>query len=255
MFGLVLKDFLSFAGAKEITIFDSKEANSGTSASGNITKPSWVSGLKEAKQAYTDLEQVYGLQKFSPEIALGKTIDLFYVDRNRFLERDDVTYGKVIRVGDGWLELDNGDTYAGYVIVAAGAWSSELVETPQIDKVMGVSLLFKKQEHKAKFNVWAPYKQSISYSQDDIVWFGDGSAIKHKNFEINSRIEATIQRASGHDLFSPYQINVGTRPYVKGHKNGYYAKVHPNTWVSTGGGKNGIVLAAIQSRRFIEEIS
>lgn len=252
LFGRLASDFLTEAGI-ENTVIDSEEKNSGTVASGNITKPSWVSGLGEpGKQAYKDLERLYGLEKFSAEIILGKHLDLFYVARPKILNKEHIT-GKVTAVGDGWLEL-NGEYKDGYILVAAGVWTEQLVDMPTIDNVTGVSFVFDKEEHKPQFSIWAPYKQSISYQYEDKVWFGDGTAIRNKNWQEEKRVADSLRRASEHGLTNPAETNIGYRPYVKGHKDGYFEQVADNTWVSTGGGKNGIVLAAIQAQKFLEAI-
>jgi len=261
MFGCLLRDFLAFSGIDDVTVIDSGEDFSGTKASGNVTKPSWVTGLgDDAKTAYTDLDQVYGLHQFSPEIGLGKTIDLFYVGRSNFQKEPDLN-AVVTEVGDGFVKTYNpiskieGGINDCIVVVCAGAWSDQLVKMPELDAMTGVSFMFEKpKEFKPTFNVWAPYKQSVSYSYQDKVWFGDGTAIKEKNWSIE-RVYRALERAADVGLESPYETHVGYRPYVKGHKNGYLAQVFENTWVNTGGGKNGIVLAAVQARKFMEWLS
>jgi glycine/D-amino acid oxidase-like deaminating enzyme len=261
MFGCVLRDFLAYSGVDDVIVIDSGEEFSGTNASGNVTKPSWVTGLGSfAKQAYTDLDRVYGLNKFSPEIGLGKTIDLFYVDKAEFAVPPNLN-SVVTEVGNGFVKTYNplskieGGINNVTVVVCAGAWSNQLVKMPELDAMTGVSFMFKEPpEYKPTFNVWAPYKQSISYSQHGYVWFGDGTAIKEKNWS-KERIYRSIERAADLGLTNPIETNVGYRPYVKGYKNGYLAQVYENTWVNTGGGKNGIVLAAFQARQFMEWLS
>lgn len=253
LFGRIAHDMLR-ANNIESIIIDSDKSGSGTSASGNITKPSWVSGLGDlGKQAYKDLDKLYGLEKFSPEIAFGKSIDLYYVPRTKILNKPHLIR-EVTEVGDGQLKIGE-QILQGKVLVAAGVWSGHLVPMPVIDNVKGVSFIFKEPSYKPKFSVWAPYKQAISYGHDSEVWFGDGTAIKEKNWDVLDRIAESLKRAQGHGLKNPIQVNVGNRPYVKGHKDGYFKKVYDNTWVSTGGGKNGIVLAAIQARKFLEAIT
>lgn len=254
MFGRIASDVLTTAGVENI-VFDSELRNSGTRASGNITKPSWVSGLGEtARQAYRNLDSLYGLEKFSPTIAFGKTIDLFFVPKVRMPYEKRIV-GNVTEVGDGYLVI-GGERKEGIILVAAGVWSEDLVSMPTIDSIVGCSFVFKKPNHTPQFSVWAPYKQAISYGYglDDRVWFGDGTAIKAKNWQ-KERIDSSLLRAVSHGLNNPIEINVGYRPYVKGHKNGYFTQVFPNTWVSTGGGKNGIVLAMIQAQQFLKEIT
>src|ERR1041385_7090136 len=108
LFGRIASDMLTEAGIDN-TVIDSGEQNSGSQASGNITKPSWISGLGDAgKQAYADLDQLYGLEKFSAEIILGKSLELFYVPRSKILNKPHIV-GKVTAVGDGWLTVNGED--------------------------------------------------------------------------------------------------------------------------------------------------
>lgn len=251
LFGRVASDMLTRAGIENI-VYDNEEPKAGSLASGNITKPSWVSGLGDAsRQAYKDLDDLYGLHKFSPEIALGKHVDLFYVPREKVIQKPH-TKATVEVVGDGWLRVD-GQPKFGPVLVAAGVWTSELVPTPAIQAITGVSFIFNKANHKPQFQLWAPYKQSISYSHDGQVWFGDGQAIRKENWNPSDRIDKALKHAKEQGLEDPIEIHTGYRPYVKDHKNGYFVQIYERTWISTGGGKNGIVLAAIQARAFLEE--
>lgn len=256
MFGRIASDLLK-ANNIESLIIDDDQPNAGTKASGNITKPSWITGLGDAaKTAYADLDSMYGLNKFSPKV-LNKTIDLFYVNREHFLSKQPDITGHVDAVGDGWLSIDQ-RVYQGKILIAAGVWSEQLVTMPTIDVLVGSSAIYQRPQHESQFSMWAPYKQAISYQYDtDKVWFGDGTAIKLKNWksEEDKRLKASEERAIKQGLLSPVETHVGYRPYVKGHKNGYFAKVHTNTWISTGGGKNGIVLAMIQAQQFLKEIT
>lgn len=254
LFGRVANDLLYREGI-ESTIIDAEKPNSGTMASGNLMKPSWLTGInKERDKAYEDLDALYGIETFKADIAFGKTIDLNYVARYKVVNGIHMK-ARVTDIGDGWAKLDNGGIIEGKILVAAGVWSDKLVKIPQIDCIVGVSFLFQQFNWQAKFKVWAPFKQAISYqSGHNSVWFGDGTAIKLKNFT-DQRIKDSLLRAETQGLIKPVETFTGYRPIIKGMKHGYFAKVYPNTWVSTGGGKNGIVLAAIQARRFLEEVS
>jgi hypothetical protein len=251
IFGRIAHDLLAANGYESI-IIDDKKSNAGSIASGNITKPSWVSGLPKAKQAYEDLDRLYGLEKFSPQIVPGKHIDLYYVPRPKTLLEPDIQ-DHVIHVGDGRIVTANNGVLSGKVLVAAGVWTEFLVQIPPMENIVGVSAIFQGASNP-RFSLWAPYKQAISYSHDNETWFGDGTAIKAKNFVEEERVKATLARAKRFNLTNPLEINIGYRPYVKDHKEGYFAQVYENTWASTGGGKNGIVLAAIQAKAFLESL-
>lgn len=253
LFGRIASDMLTREGIQNV-VYDSHEPKSGSQASGNITKPSWVTGLgDDAKTAYRDLDNLYGLHKFEPEVLAGRKIELYYVKRDDVINVPHVQ-ARIDWVGDGQIGVDD-KILSGPVLVAAGVWSSMLVKMPKIEPVTGVSFIFlKPQDYKPKFNVWAPYKQAISYADGNHVWFGDGQAIKDKNWK-EERVYTALERARGHGLEDrPLEVNTGYRPFVKGHKNGYFGQTANQTWISTGGGKNGIVLAAVQARKFLEEL-
>ena len=256
IFGQVAADFLRAEGIHDITIIDSGEKYAATPCSGNITKPSWITGLGDAaKLAYKDLDRLYGLIPVEANAPFGRKIQLFTVPQFKSLGN-----GKAIEIGNGWAKVDYGGAvveHKGVILVAAGVWSGGLVSMPSIEKIVGISLTFLERNKPAQFSLWAPYKQSISYQCSDTeVWFGDGTAIKVSRFWEPERVSASIKRAESHGLFlnSLNKTNIGYRPYVKGYKNGYFARVYENTWVSTGGGKNGIVLATVQARKFWEEL-
>jgi hypothetical protein len=88
------------------------------------------------------------------------------------------------------------------------------------------------------------------------VWFGDGTALIEKTWQAESvqRVASSIKRAEEYfGLKGKAKAVVGARPYVEDHKAGYFAQVGDRTWVSTGGAKNGTLLAAEQAAQFIEE--
>ena len=258
LFGRIASDMLSREGIANV-VYDSEEAKSGSQASGNITKPSWVTGLGDtAREAYRDLDQMYGLHKFEPQVLPGKTIDLYYVHRSDVIGLPHVKATANINA-QGHFEFEYVDgnrvEVTEPVLVAAGVWTDRLAHIPVMQPITGVSFIFRKPEgYKPRFNAWAPYKQAISYDDGNRVWFGDGQAIKDKNWK-EERVATALERARGHGLEDkPLEINTGYRPYVWKHKNGYFAQTGEKTWVSTGGGKNGIVLAAVQARQFMKEL-
>ena len=260
MFGQVAADFLRAKGLIDITIIDSREQYAATSCSGNLTKPSWITGLgKAAEQAYKDLDHLYGLIPIRAKAPLGRAVDLFAVPK---FKNNNAVNARVLEIEDGRIKLqypgeDPVWANSDIVLVAAGVWSGQLISMPPVEKIVGVSLTFLGKNHPAQFSIWAPYKQAISYQcSENEVWFGDGTAIKSSRFYEPERVAASIRRAESHGLFlnNLSRSCIGYRPYVKGYKNGYFARVYERIWVSTGGGKNGIVLAVVQARKFWEEL-
>ena len=172
--------------------------------------------------------------------------------------------GSVAKVGNGFVKLLGGETLKGTVLVAAGVWSGELIDMPAIRGLYGASVRFQAQLPHAQIHVYAPYRQSVAFQLNRReVWFGDGTALVKSTWEKEhaQRVVATINRGSaliGGDVgvarpVFKFKVAQGARPYVEGHKAGYFRRVSPLTWVSTGGAKNGTVLAAAQAAQFIEE--
>jgi len=134
--------------------------------------------------------------------------------------------------------------------------SSSLVKMPPIQALMGACLRPHVETTPASIYMYAPYKQAIAHTcAPGLTWVGDGAAILEKNWRTTERVELLRERAKV--LGVPPRggtYRVGARPYVEGFKAGYFKKVMPNTWVSTGGAKNGLVLAAYQAQLFLEAI-
>ena len=125
----------------------------------------------------------------------------------------------------------------------------------------GASLHIRMQLKEPVVETYAPYRQAVAFQQDkDTVWFGDGTALIDKTWaaESETREHNTAMRARKvlklERTHFHADVTAGARPYVEGHKGGYFVRVFPNTWVSTGGAKNGTVLAALQAQRFLEAL-
>jgi hypothetical protein len=129
---------------------------------------------------------------------------------------------------------------------------------PAIKGLYGASLRISGLKVDPAISVYAPYKQAVMFNiEPKTVWFGDGSALIESTWtkERKQRIEATADRAaklSGAIKGTRVKVTEGARPYVEGHKSGYLEQLSPKLWVSTGGAKNGTVLAALQALRFVE---
>lgn len=129
---------------------------------------------------------------------------------------------------------------------------------PAMRGLWGASLWYKGAQIDApRINVYAPYRQAVAYNLDkNTVWMGDGTALVEKTWKASeaARVQNTQYRAKGlFKLKGDPVVTVGARPYVEGFKQGYFVQAFPRTWVSTGGAKNGTVLAAYQAARFIQE--
>jgi hypothetical protein len=74
-------------------------------------------------------------------------------------------------------------------------------------------------------------------------WFGDGTALIQKSFTEDA-IQRTVSRAEELASITNGKVVSGMRPYTKGEKNGVFRILAKGLAVSTGGAKNGTILAA-----------
>jgi hypothetical protein len=192
----------------------------------------------------------------------GSLFSSDFVNPDKVMVKPDIK-AAVRSVSDGKVQLTDNEVLKGVVLVAAGIWSRNLVDMPVIRGLYGASLRFKNAQIKTPLlHVYQPYKQAIAVNLDSkTVWFGDGTALIEKTWfkEEAARLTATAQRAATQlkGNVTPNatpQAFKGARPYVEGYKAGYFERVHPKTWVSTGGAKNGTVLAAWQALKFVEAL-
>jgi glycine/D-amino acid oxidase-like deaminating enzyme len=262
LFGSIAATLARAEGHKVMVISD-KKSQAASGASGCVLAPSWLTSLERGQidVAMDVLKSLYTVHDLTFSTNLLKKFDAKRVDPKEVLVEPDV-FDKVDKVGNGFVSCGS-KTWKGKVLVAAGIWCEELLEgLPPMSGLYGASLLIPGKLEHPKIHVYAPYRQAVAFQMEkNLVWFGDGTALVQKTWMKRGAgsecIEATRRRAVALGLskacFDKVKINVGIRPYVEGHKAGYFEKVHSNTWVSTGGAKNGTVLAAWQANRFVKE--
>lgn len=261
LFGSIAATYARHRG-HNVTVISDLQPLAASKASGCVLAPSWLSSL-DASQVDAGmglLRDLYEVEDVTFNNVLHVPFKAQRVDPDVVLLKPDVM-GKVTKVGNGRVWLEDGTNpdqeLRGVVLVAAGVWSGDLVEMPRMRGLYGASVRFQAHLPHPKIHVYAPYRQAVGFQLNrKEVWFGDGTALIRKTWEPqrDGRIAATIER--GHQMIGAvgkHRVNVGIRPYVEGHKAGYFDKVSSQTWVSTGGAKNGTVLAAAQAARFIEE--
>lgn len=259
LFGAMAAKLCALNGFK-VTVIDSREKEAGSRAAACLMAPSWMAGLGKEKieKGMEVLNLLYKVVDIPFVVNKVKTVNIKHVKPSSILSLSripnvEVVKDKVVMVGDGGVETIKGRYYKGNVLVAAGIWSEQLVVMPDIKALTGTALHFT-QQTDPEVRVWAPYKQAVKFNiTPAVTWFGDGTSILRKNFD-DTRIEATVNRASKYGLKLPSRIIVGQRPYIEGEK-GYFRHILHNTWVSTGGAKNGTILAAYQAQQFLEAIS
>jgi glycine/D-amino acid oxidase-like deaminating enzyme len=252
LFGSIAAKVCAEHGFK-VLLIDNKKSEAGSKAAACLMKPSWLTMLdKESLTiANTLLRKYYSYKELTFQSSKAM-VQVGWVPPKEILCFSPIKE-TVLNVGDGTVTTDKG-IYKGNVLVAAGVWSGGLVDLPEIKALTGTALHFKGQT-KPTISIWAPYKQSVKFNLTaNKIWYGDGTSILRKNFSVE-HIDKTRNRAKSKDLYNPTKIIVGQRPSVAGHGGGYFKRTHKHTWVSTGGAKNGTVLAALQAYLFVKEIT
>lgn len=255
---------LARAEGHTVTVVSDDRPLSASKASGCVLAPSWLNSMERPaiETAMTVLGGLFPVHELEFQTAL-KPFKAKRVALEDVLVLAD-SYDHVTGVGNGIVRTVAGTEYRGKVLVAAGAWCKELIpDMPAIRGLYGASVVFKGvQLDVPRLSVWAPYKQAVGFNLDKKhVWFGDGTALIEKTWAKRGEqaAETTVRRGD-HMLYEAgkstidHKVTVGIRPYVEGYKAGYFERVHPNTWVSTGGAKNGTVLAAYQAAEFLRSL-
>jgi glycine/D-amino acid oxidase-like deaminating enzyme len=259
LFGSMAATLCRARGAS-VTVVDAGHPNAASKASGCVLKPSWLASLtdEQKENGFQLLRDLYDVEDRVLQTNLLVKLPVQHINPDKILIPADVQE-QVLSVSDGKVTLASGTILKGRVLVAAGVWSQELIEDmPNIRGLWGASVRYKNPPDWSvdRLHVYAPYRQAVALrigGKKGSVWFGDGTALVEKSWNTQTRGAASLERAR--DLFGLVggKLTVGVRPYVEGHKAGYFRRVTPNTWVSTGGAKNGTLLAAAQAVQFAEE--
>lgn len=263
LFGSIAARLAREAG-HTVTVIDASLPCAASKASGCVLAPSWLSSMERSQidTSLAILDEFFGLIPLELTPNLGKVFKAQRVNLSDVLVKPDMEL-IVDSVGNGVVSTPAGQFY-GDVLVAAGVKSFELLlprmgDFPRMKALWGASLTFNTQLKKsnARLHVYAPYKQAVAFNNGPKhVWMGDGTSLIEATWakQQDARVRDTMLRAKS--LFGlpavPLTVNVGARPYVEGFKAGFFGRLGPHTWVSTGGAKNGTVLAAWQAHQFVK---
>lgn len=253
LFGSIAAKLCEEAGFS-VRVFDDRREYSGSSAAGCVIKDEWLSsvGRERADKSLELLDRLYGLRSLEFKTAKSQTRG-FVLDPKLVLCEDRAQTERIEKASPGRIQTAAGNVYEGIVLIAAGVWSRALVgrRMPPVRALCGSSFEFD-GEQGAGIVTYAPYKQCTWFPRDGRTWFGDGTAILHHRY-VDAYNDRTLQRAATQGLRNPVRMNFGMRPYVA--PGGYLQSFGKNLWVSTGGAKNGCVLAAIQALEFVKGIT
>lgn len=275
--GGLFGSFAAILAAKaghNVTVFDDGREFAGSKPAACLMKPSWMSGLGEiGREGLKIVDETFGLRVIPFRFA-GATVDVFWVDPAEIF-REAARVSRLVvepvrEAGDGWLDMEYAQRRpGGTVLIAAGVWSFDLLRSyfwpvgkkPVMKSLVGAAFTFSGKPKEPTIRVWAPYKQLVSFEREPgTTWVGDGSAILAKNWTAERQADSLLR--CSHFVFPaplPGQVpllktQVGYRPYVEGYKAGYFAQLAPKLFVSTGGAKNGTVLAAYYAKKFVEAL-
>lgn len=247
----------------QVRIFDVLQPEGTASqASGCVLAPSWMTALdaQSIDSGLSVLDTLYGLRTIEFQTNLLAKFKAQQVDPDAVLNMLTEPY-RVTSVTDGEIRLETGDRLRGHVLVAAGIWSQALIPSmPKIKAFWGASVRFRTGNAPSRIKVYAPYRQAVGYQLNrSEAWAGDGTALVESTWirERDDRVRATVERGRALLELPPsakFGVRVGARPYVEGFKAGFYAQLAPRLHVSTGGAKNGTILAAAQANRYVREV-
>lgn len=252
---------LADAEGHEVTVIDNAEPWAASKASGCVLAPSWLSSLSsdEIATGMDVLASVATVHDVEFQTNLLKTFKAKRVNPSELLVQPDmVARVKSIAQG-GKVELEDGTKLQGKVLVAAGMASHALLpQIPRVRGLWGASLMVQGALDGPRIHVYAPYRQAVAFNMSkNRVWMGDGTALITKTWEKEqaARVEQTKSRAESlFGLSGKASVAVGARPYMDDAKKGFFAKVLTNVWASTGGAKNGTLLAALNAHKFVKEL-
>lgn len=266
LFGSIAAKLAREAG-HEVCVIDNKAPWAASKASGCVIAPSWLSSLSREQidtgmGVLNDLYTVHDIEFQTNALAKFKAKRIAPSD----ILGDPTIIGEVTEVLDGVVKfVIKGDTTVsamrGKVLVAAGIGTAgHLIKAmPEMRGLWGASMRFRGAIDCPRIHAYAPYKQAVAFQLNKReVWMGDGTALVDKTWRESreGRIDNTARRGASLFGLSLEQVKFaeGARPYVNGHKAGFFVKVTPNVWVSTGGAKNGTLLAAASAAQFLREL-
>ena len=266
LFGSIIGEALQMQG-RVVSYIDAMHPRAGSRPAACLMRPSWLAGMgkENYKKALTKLDELYGIQdvEFYTD-PLNKRVSVHWIPPHRILKYDQAIKGVITNIVIGEDEtcsvrarIDEKDyeIHPKLLIVAAGYWTKKLFVIPELKGLAGAAFAWCGLTLKNQINVWAPYKQIVTLNNwaKGYVWVGDGSAILSKNWG-KDRLKASLKRCAEYVQRSPGEARIfeGIRPSIKGVKTCFLEKTYANTWVATGGAKNGTAAAGWAAAQIVD---
>jgi hypothetical protein len=266
LFGSVCGAYAAKAGY-DVTYVDDRRPLAGSPPSAGLIKPSWLQGFGTAGHTGLKvLDELYGLEDLTFTMRPGGLkVKVHYINPRKVLAKN-VVHQRALQVSNGVVLLSDHSTLVGRVLVTAGVWCRELIKNmPPVQALAGSAFLYSGTVEHPTLELWAPYKQiKVFNCEPGIIWTGDSTGVKPESYTPSrqrasaERCERALAQAGAQGLVNPapylHGQVTGHRPLVSGSKEGYFSQVDPWTWVATGGGKMGSVLAGYHATRFVEAL-
>lgn len=219
-------------------------------ASSNLTMPSWLNSLGEVGQeGFKALQEDWPIREIL--FNSGK-IAAYHLAMDDVLWRMSINK-TIVKVSNGSVQTSEGEQIEGTIVVAAGIWCSELLNI-ELKALTGHTLLFRGQWPDPILELWAPYRHlKVFQWLEDIIMFGDSTAILHKNYDADKYEIASLARARRLGLMGSHHTLRGIRP-VAPKQPVLCEKLASHLWVLTGGGKMGMTVYAAAAKRLVEEL-
>jgi hypothetical protein len=229
-------------------IFDSNEVYSSSKISENLFSPTWLKGSSYLDESIKFLNKNYKVQKKVFKTAKSYQ-EVLHIPVNNILWKD-VINEKVDKISNNGVYF-GGKLSKGINIICAGYYTKDFVKIKDFNALSGHGLLFEPNDNNLNIEEtmrhYRPYThEKIIKWYDGRIWYGDSTAIIHETYVKNKNqyIKNTLERAKKIGLKGKYNIFFGSRPFINNvnKKLGVYKKINDNTFVITGGWKDGLVI-------------
>ena len=240
----------------ECRVFDRGEEEAASPAADNLFCREWASAVG-GEGRYTLGEELLG-RHFTPRRLLfegvgGREKTLLWIPPSE-TRWDRTERRAVTALTSRGLVLDNVEEVAGAVVVAAGAWSSELIPDVRVRVGKGHGIFYAGEPVSNRWALWAPYRQSYLYRwADGETRFSDGTSVANygpEHLERGLRHAGELGAAG-----APLRVLYGRRPFfVKGPPPGTPRRVRDGLWLLTGGARSGLAGYAAGAAELLGEI-
>ncbi len=247
LFGSVAARYARSKGI-EAVVFDPGLPGAASPAAAGLFKMDWMGKRfqEEYRTGLRVLDQLFGIRHVTLAHDDGRTEAFQCVPPTVILEPSPVSEA-VTSVGDGWLEAGS-RRYEGWVYIAAGVWSGQLVPGLSVRGKAGSALVFP-GEREGRIRPIARGRQAIAFVRDPgSTHFSDGTAEEGYTPEHDRQ---TRERAAALGLTEmPLRRYWGYRPYTAG--GPVFRRLGERLWLATGGRKMGTILGACFAHRLVD---